>query len=312
MACVEADLVDSLKDAGPTVTGGPRRRRVTLGLILAQFVLAAILATGSGLLLRSADALHRQGPGFEHTSRIVIGLFGTDTGYRRIMEAAGRTQAEAEQAVSSSGEAYWAAREQFRRSLLERVAALPGVLGVTSATSPVMSSEYWLARFQTESAAQEGAGEGIEGVFTSVDPNYFAEMRIRLLEGRTFGPDDRRGLPPVAVVGAETARRMWPGRSALGKQYQSVATGKAVVHRDRCRRRRASQQHGQAVGAASLRAVGAEPLVVWPESRRAAHSRDPSAIVAPLRSAMAEIDKDAYILGLHRVGDLVARIPRGG
>ena len=86
-----ADLLDALKDAGPAMTGGLRRRRVASGLIAAQFVLAAVLATGSGLLLRSVEALHRQGPGFEHASRIVIGVHGGFASVKGMIVRSGRT-----------------------------------------------------------------------------------------------------------------------------------------------------------------------------------------------------------------------------
>ena len=109
-----ADLLDALKDAGAAMTGGLRRRRVASGLIAAQFVLAAVLATGSGLLLRSVEALHRQGPGFEHASRIVIGVHGGFASVKGMIVRSGRTPAEAEHDASSSS-----------RSLLDGARAVP-------------------------------------------------------------------------------------------------------------------------------------------------------------------------------------------
>jgi putative ABC transport system permease protein len=300
------DLVDSLKDSGPSVTSGERRRRVASGLIAAQLVLAAILATGSGLLLRSAVALYSQGPGFEHASRIVIGMRGQDTSLLRIMQAAGRTRAESQQELSSSGEAYWAAREQLRRAMLDRAARLPGVLGVTSATAPIMSGGYWLARFQPESARQGDAEEGTEGLFTSVDANYFAELRIPLLEGRTFSADDRGGSPRVAVVSAEFARRLWPGRSALGRRFQSV--------------RHPEKPWFTVIGVVGdTRADGMDKPPVaqvyepWTQNRWwygstfvvLRSSGDPLALVPALRQALAGLDKDTDVSRLHRVSDLV-------
>ena len=194
------DLVDSLKDAGPTVTGGPRRRRVTFGLIL-------------GAIRPRRDPGDRERP--------------APAERRRSAQAGSRIRARVEDRDWSlwnghglpahhGGRRPHASRGRAGGLVIER-----GLLGgAESSSAGLCSSEWphyracsasparplpscrasdWLARFQTESAAQEGAGEGIEGVFTSVDPDYFAEMRIRLLEGRTFGPDDRRGLPPVAV-----------------------------------------------------------------------------------------------------------------
>jgi putative ABC transport system permease protein len=300
------DVVESLKDGGAAVTRGPRRRRLASALIAAQFVLAAVLATGSGLLLRSVDALHRQGPGFAHESRLVVGVRASEAHLARVVEAAGPTSVDAAQAVASSAEPYWVAREQFRRAILERAAALPGVLGVTSATAPPMRGGYWLASFRPETTAPESAPSCTEALFTSVDPNFFDEMRIPLLDGRAFGADDRAGAPPVAIVSAEVARRCWPGRSGIGQRVQST-------------------RHPQApwftvVGiVADTRSDGMDkpplPHVYepWAQNRwwHGATSMvlrgrgDPVQFAAPLRRAMADIDGDAYILGLHRLEDLV-------
>lgn len=55
-----------------------------------------------------------------------------------------------------------------------------------------------------------------------IETNYFRETRIPLLQGRHFGKDDRANAPPVAIVNAEVARRLWPGQQAVGQQMQSA------------------------------------------------------------------------------------------
>jgi len=46
--------------------------------------------------------------------------------------------------------------------------------------------------------------------------------------GRDFGPSDRAGSPPVAIVGEAAARRFWPGENAVGRSLvQSGAGGPA-------------------------------------------------------------------------------------
>lgn len=302
---LRTDLLSALKDSGPGVAGGGGRRRVAFGLIVAQFILAAILATGSGLLLRSAYVLYRQGPGFEHTSRIVIGVHGGLTSVKRMIVASGRTNAEAEQAASSGNELFWLARDQLRRALLDRAASLPGVLGVTSASDIIMSGGYWLASFRTETTAQN-AGECTDGLFTSVDANFFSEMRIPLLEGRTFGSGDRRGAPPVAVVSAEVARRCWPGRSAIGQRLQSVRhpekpwfTVVGIVGDTRSDGMdKPPVAHVYEPWAQNRWWWGPTELVLRSES-------DPMSLVAPLRRELEASYPDAYLLRLHRLGDLV-------
>ncbi len=49
-------------------------------------------------------------------------------------------------------------------------------------------------------------------------PGYFGAMRIPLRAGRLFTDDDRDGGERVAIVGESTARRLWPGREAVGQR----------------------------------------------------------------------------------------------
>jgi len=46
---------------------------------------------------------------------------------------------------------------------------------------------------------------------------WFETLRIPLLQGRDFGPDDRSGLPPVAIVNDALARELGPPGKALGQ-----------------------------------------------------------------------------------------------
>jgi putative ABC transport system permease protein len=55
--------------------------------------------------------------------------------------------------------------------------------------------------------------------FRSVSPGYHAAMHMRLVAGRAFTPDDRKGAPRVAILNEEAARRYLPGKSALGRVF---------------------------------------------------------------------------------------------
>ncbi len=37
------------------------------------------------------------------------------------------------------------------------------------------------------------------------------------MEGRSFGPEDRLGAPPVMIVDSELARQLWPGEAVVGR-----------------------------------------------------------------------------------------------
>jgi hypothetical protein len=69
--------------------------------------------------------------------------------------------------------------------------------------------------------------------WTLVEPGYFSTLRIPIVAGRDFGPDDREGTEPVAIIGEAAARRLWPGQDALGRLLLINATtgGTAIPHR---------------------------------------------------------------------------------
>src|SRR4029079_17080280 len=51
----------------------------------------------------------------------------------------------------------------------------------------------------------------------AVTPGYFHAMGIRVLEGRDFTSADRASAPGVVIVSAGVAKRLWPGKSAVGR-----------------------------------------------------------------------------------------------
>jgi putative ABC transport system permease protein len=58
--------------------------------------------------------------------------------------------------------------------------------------------------------------------FLSATPGYFEAMGVRIVQGRAFTHDDRRGTPRVAVISESAARLLWPdGRSAVGLEIES-------------------------------------------------------------------------------------------
>lgn len=64
-------------------------------------------------------------------------------------------------------------------------------------------------------------------------PGYFEALRVPLRAGRFFTDRDTRDMPRVVIVGESTARRLWPGQSALGKRlliasYASDTEGMAM------------------------------------------------------------------------------------
>jgi predicted permease len=56
--------------------------------------------------------------------------------------------------------------------------------------------------------------------YTFVSPEYFPILRIRIVRGREFRPDEASSEAHVAIISAAAARTFWPGADPIGKQIQ--------------------------------------------------------------------------------------------
>ena len=99
------------------------------------------------------------------------------------------------------------------KHLVERLRGLPGVRGVTVVEAAPL--EGHLPRVSVRFDGNEATLETNE-----VDDNYFATIGIALREGRGFFPHEAASQAQVAVISQATARRLWPGRSPLGRALE--------------------------------------------------------------------------------------------
>jgi putative ABC transport system permease protein len=197
-----------------------RRRRLANGLIVAQFVLAGVLVTGAGLLVRSTLALYARGPGFASDDRVVFELRAQDGHLHGMLRSKGLSEEDAQKALTNGTEPYWSPKSVFREAAVHRIARLPGVLGVTTTSATPMGGGYWLTPVARD-GNDRGRSATTETLLTLVEPNYLHEMRIPIFQGRSFNQDDRAHSEAVVVVSALIARRLWPRQNPIGKRLQS-------------------------------------------------------------------------------------------
>lgn len=174
-------------------------RRLRSTLAVAEVALATLLIIAAGLFIRSFWALSHLDPGFQ-TERIVTARitpnenFCSDTGrclsfYRTLLQ---QTQATAAVHGAALINTLPLGGRVAKRSLdVEDYVVPPGK------TSPL----FWL---------------------NVVTPDYFRVMGIRMLAGNGFPKNAGSGSPALAVVTESTARRYWPGKSAIGKHIRFV------------------------------------------------------------------------------------------
>jgi predicted permease len=152
-----------------------------------------VLLVGAALFVRSLEAVKALPMGYEAehvllVNRIVRGPFPDDS-----------------------------AHVAMRRLLLSTAQAIPGVESAAWVSSAPFVS--------TSSTSLRVAGidsVGRLGVFTyqASTVDYFRTMGTRIVRGRGFAPEDRRGAPNIAVVSEAMAKVLWPGRDAIGQCFR--------------------------------------------------------------------------------------------
>jgi putative ABC transport system permease protein len=114
-----------------------------------------------------------------------------------------------------------AERQAFYDQLLALVKTLPGMQSATIATgTPATSLGFGTGRLFTEETVGVNA-EPWAGELCYVRPDYFSTLRIPLIAGRTFGPEDGPSSPRVAIIDGRAAEHYWPGQSALGRRFRA-------------------------------------------------------------------------------------------
>jgi predicted permease len=187
-------IVDALRQGGRSDTQSGHSRRISGLLVIAEVGLALAALVTMGLFLRSLYGLQNTPAGFDHQNVTVSRLFLATNNY---------TAAE---------------ERQFSRQLRQRLLTAPDVSG--AAYSDSIPLGFGLGKWNdvlVEGYATR-PGENLAVHHASVSPGYFDVLRIPLLAGRDFRPEDNPDAPPVMIVNESFARRFFDGRDPLGRR----------------------------------------------------------------------------------------------
>jgi predicted permease len=102
--------------------------------------------------------------------------------------------------------------------LRERLAALPGVRGVTSSELGALTGDTAGSNITAEGGAE--VPDDLQTVnFIAAGPTYFSTFRIPLVSGRDFTEADNATAPKVGVISETVAKRFFPGRNPIGMKF---------------------------------------------------------------------------------------------
>jgi putative ABC transport system permease protein len=209
----KVDLAGALKESGRgSVTPGSARQRLRSALVTVEIALALVLLVGAGLMINSFLRLKNTNLGCDPTGLLTFQFSMPNCDY---IKPIGNYHGFPLLNVSPVP-AFTLDR------LYQRLQAIPGVVSVAGTTNlPLLgatSINFLIdGRPDPETGAQQDAQSAS---FLTVTPNYFATMRIPLLQGRDFTDRDTLTAPWVAAINEAMARRFWPGENPIGKRFR--------------------------------------------------------------------------------------------
>jgi putative ABC transport system permease protein len=192
------DVNEPLREGGRSIAGG--RRRLRVGLVIAEVALASLLLVGAGLALRSFQTILAADPGIR-TSGVLTALVTLPNARYR----------EPERKLAAL------------HAIEQRLAAIPGVLRVGGTTHLPMSGMDSRSGIAIE-GYEPAPDTPTRSHWRSVTPGYFDAMGVTIVRGRGFTPRDDARAPLVVVVNEAFGRRYRPSGSPIGGRVRLGGT----------------------------------------------------------------------------------------
>jgi putative ABC transport system permease protein len=199
-----AQLATMLRGAGRTASASRERHRTRNVLAVAQIALALVLLVGSGLMIRTFQALRDVHPGFTRANEV-----------QTLRLSIPESQVKDERAVV-----------HMEQAILDKAAALPGVTAVALASTVTMTGDGWHDPLYAQDKAYTESQLPSLRLFKFVSPGFMKTMGGTLIAGRDFTWTDAYEQRPVAMVSESLARELWNEPSAaLGKHVRPYQNG---------------------------------------------------------------------------------------
>jgi len=275
-----------LKEGGRGATTSRARLRWRQGLVATEVALAVVLVVAAGLMIRSVRNLLAIDTGFRSDGVLTMRISTPSTWYPDSVRVA----------------AFW---DELQR----RVAAVPGVRHVGAVRLLPLATEMgdWGLQVEGYTAPPH---QGAPGDWQIVTPGYFETLGLTLREGRFLDRRDDMGAPLAMVVNRTFAQQYFAGRHPLGGRVRimgsdslSVYTIVGVVD---------DVHHNKIVGKVKpeFYATLAQFARAPGNTRRSMSlvvrtNGDPTALVAPVRSAIRQLDPRLPISEVRTMRDIV-------
>jgi putative ABC transport system permease protein len=189
----------TLREAGSRTTTVGARSRLRRGLVIGEMALAVSLVIGAGLLLESFWNLMSVDAGFDRSHLTTFRVALPPRVYRDSVR-----------------------RVAFFADVTRQLGAVPGVRA-TAAMSGLPPQRFINANDTDIEGYVPGPGDQKQpnlDYYQYATPTYFTTMRIPIVAGRGFGPQDGPLSNPVALINETTAKRYYGSTSPVGRRIR--------------------------------------------------------------------------------------------
>ena len=188
------DVSTALKD-GDRTGSGIRGKYLSGVLVVVEMMLAVVLLTGAGLMIRSFLLTYSAPMGMNTGNILTMQLELPTAKYAKPTD-----------------------QLEFQRHLTERLRALPGVDTATVASSDLgignLNFPYELEGRQDEPNHRQSTS------FLLVGDGYFETLQLAARRGRVLNSGDHVPGPNVAVINEEMSKQLWPNADPLGQRFR--------------------------------------------------------------------------------------------
>lgn len=180
------------------VVGSVIGRRTHQALVAGQIALTLLLLTGAGAAMASFLKTIRASLGYDPHNVITAPIPLRDNSYTT-----------------------WSARATYFEALERTLLEVPGVSMTAISTNATPPHNGWPARFELRGKPTQ---EYLTAPLNLVNANYFAILRIRLLEGRLWTKQENHDCAHAAVVNRAFVSRYFPNGDAIGQAIKLPGT----------------------------------------------------------------------------------------
>ncbi len=277
------DVHEVLKEGGKTSQGGVRQATRD-ALVVCEVALSLTLLVGAGILLHSLTRLLNVDPGFDPHNLLTLQV------------SLPRAQYPGDSEINA-----------MQQRLFERVLQIPGVVSAGAIDTPPLMGGG------TSSVSVEGRPiprleDAQEANMREVSADYFTAMKIPLIHGRFFTPQDNANHPPKVIINQTLANLFFQAENPVGHRLVFVGTP--------------NQTAMEIVGVAGDEKLGpldqpTTPIVydsLLQDVNRTVTmvvrtGADPNSEISAIRSAIGELNPQIVVTHFATIDDIISASP---